>query len=77
MMKHSEIYTRDINDDYSVNMFLTGQLYGCVYKEGSRLFKARYFAPYFGKKISGSRTTQDLHPGLKAGISYVAKISIH
>jgi len=69
-----EIYTRDINDDYSVNMFFKGHVYGCQYKEGSRLFKTHYFAPYFGKRISASKTVQALHPGMKAGVSYIAKI---
>jgi hypothetical protein len=69
-----EIYTRDINDDYSVNMFLKGQVYGCEYEQGSRLFKARYFAPYFDRDISASKTVQDLHPGFQAGVSYIGKI---
>jgi hypothetical protein len=69
-----EIYTRDINDDYSANMFLKGHVYGCQYNEGSRLFKTHYFAPYFGKNISASKTVQALHPDMKAGVSYIAKI---
>ena len=69
-----EIYARDITEDYSVNMFLKGHVYGCSYEEGSRLFKTHYFAPYFGKRISASTTVQNLHPGLQAGISYIAKI---
>jgi hypothetical protein len=47
---------------------LKGHLYGCKYEKSSRLPKAQYFAPYFGRGVSAS------HPGLQEGISYVAKI---
>lgn len=63
-----EIYARDLNDDKTSDFFLKGHLYGCDYKRSSRLPKAQYFAPYFGRKVSRS------HPGLQEGITYVAKI---
>ena len=64
-----EIYSRDINNDETADFFLKGHIYGCKYERGSRLPKAQYFAPYFGRIVSAS------HPGLQEGISYVAKIA--
>jgi hypothetical protein len=63
-----EIYARDINNDETADFFLKGHIYGCAYKMRSRLPKAQYFAPYFGRKVSAS------HPGLQEGVSYIAKI---
>jgi hypothetical protein len=63
-----EIYARDINNDETADFFLKGHVYGCRYETGSRLPKAHYFAPYFGRSVSAS------HPGLQEGVSYIAKI---
>lgn len=64
----AEIYARDINEPVSLALFLKGHLYGCWYKEGSRLPEARYFAPHLGQFVAWAQ------PGIHAGISYVAKI---
>jgi hypothetical protein len=64
-----EIYAREINEEKTLALFLHGQMYGCNYEASSRLPEALYFAPHFGKAIARN------HPGVHAGISYVAKIS--
>jgi hypothetical protein len=63
-----EIYVRDINENESADVFLKGHLYCDYYKASSKIARARYFAPYFGRNVSFS------HPGLQEGVSYVAKI---
>lgn len=63
-----EIYAREINEEKTLSLFLHGQMYGCNYEASSRLPEALYFAPHFGKAIASN------HPGVHAGISYVAKI---
>jgi hypothetical protein len=64
----TEIYAREINNEYTLNFFLKAQMYGCWYEKSSKLAEALYFAPHFGKSIAHN------HPGVTAGISYVAKI---
>lgn len=64
----AEIYARELNEMDSVAVFLQAHLYGCWYKRGSRLPEARYFAPHFGHRIA------TLQPGVKQGISYIARI---
>jgi hypothetical protein len=64
----AEIYARDLNSDETADFFLKGHLYGCPYAKTGRLSELKYFAPYFGRKVS------DSHPGLQEGISYIAKI---
>jgi hypothetical protein len=63
-----EIYAREINEEKTLSLFLHGQMYGCHYEASSRLPEALYFAPHFGNAIASC------HPGVHAGISYVAKI---
>ena len=63
-----EIYAREINEEKTLSLFLHGHMYGCHYEASSRLPEALYFAPHFGKAIALN------HPGIHAGISYVAKI---
>ena len=63
-----EIYAREINEEYTLALFLKGRLYGCYYEKGSRLPEALYFAPHFGQKIARN------YPGVQVGISYIAKI---
>jgi hypothetical protein len=63
-----EIYAREINEEVTLNFFLEARMYGCVYQASSRLPEALYFAPHFGRRIA------DAHPGVKQGISYVARI---
>jgi len=63
-----EVYAREINEPFSLNLFLKAHLYVCWYKDSDRLRRALYFAPHFGKFIGAE------HPGIHPGISYVAKI---
>jgi hypothetical protein len=63
-----EIYAREINEEKTLALFLHGRLYGCDYERGSKITEANYFAPHFGQKIA------NLHPGISAGISYIAQI---
>ena len=63
-----EIYAREINEPTALALFLQARMYGCWYQEGSRMSKALYFAPHFGKSIA------EEEPGVHAGISYVARI---
>ncbi len=63
-----EIYTREINEEKTLNLFLQGRLYNCPYKGGSKITEANYFAPHLGQKIA------NLHPGISVGISYIAQI---
>jgi len=63
-----EIYAREINEEKTLSLFLHSRMYGCNYETSSRLPEALYFAPHFGKAIASN------HPGVHAGISYVAKI---
>jgi hypothetical protein len=62
-----EVYAREINEPLTLALFLKARLYGCNYEANSRLSEALYFAPHFGQTIA--RT-----PGVRAGISYVARI---
>ncbi|HUT57520.1 MAG TPA: hypothetical protein VNA25_06680 [Phycisphaerae bacterium] len=63
-----EIYAREINEEKTLALFLKGCMYGCSYAAGSRLPEALYFAPHFGRAIA------DQHPGVRVGISYIARI---
>ena len=63
-----EIYAREINNEYTLNLFLKAQMYGCYFQKSSKLAEALYFSPHFGKRIARN------HPGVTAGISYIAKI---
>ncbi len=63
-----EIYAREINEEFTLSLFLHGQMYGCDYEPGSSLSEAAYFAPHFGNNIA------NLHPGITLGISYIARI---
>jgi hypothetical protein len=63
-----EIYARDINTEDTLQLFLKGHMYCCYYEKGSALAEALYFAPHFGAFIAKE------HPGVHAGISYVARI---
>ena len=63
-----EIYAREINEPKTLALFLKAQMYGCWYEKGSRLAEALYFAPHFGQTIANA------HPGVRVGISYVARI---
>jgi hypothetical protein len=63
-----EVYAREINEPMTLTLFLKAQLYGCHYEANSMLPEALYFAPHFGQTIA--RT----HPGVRVGISYVARI---
>lgn len=63
-----EVYAREINEPFSLRLFLTAQLYICWYKDSHRLGRALYFAPHFGRFIGTE------HPGIQRGISYVAQI---
>ena len=63
-----EVWAREINNEHTLNLFLKAQMYGCWFQKSSRLAEALYFAPHFGKSIAQN------HPGVTAGISYVAKI---
>lgn len=63
-----EIYAREINERYTLEMFLECRLYGCAYEQGSRLPEALYFAPHFGQSIAKQ------YPGVNVGISYIAQI---
>jgi len=64
----AEIYAREINEPVTLTMFLKGQMYGCDYEKRNRVAEAIYFAPHFGKNIA------DMYPGVRVGISYIAKI---
>ena len=63
-----EIYAREINNEESLNLFLKARIYRCQYQASSRLPEALYFAPHFGRSIAND------HPGVKRGISYIARI---
>ncbi len=63
-----EIYAREINNEESLNLFLKARVYRCKYQASSSLPEALYFAPHFGRSIANA------HPGVKQGISYVARI---
>jgi len=63
-----EIYARELNDEATVTLFLHGRMYGCKYKEGSRLPEALYFAPHFGQSVTAE------YPAINYGISYLAKL---
>ncbi|HTC21731.1 MAG TPA: hypothetical protein VK859_12830 [bacterium] len=63
-----EIYAREINEPITLTMFLKAQMYGCDYEKRNRVADALYFAPHFGKKLAHT------HPGIRVGISYIAKI---
>jgi hypothetical protein len=63
-----EIYAREINEEATLQLFLHGRMYGCTFRETTRLPEALYFAPHFGRRISR------IHPGVREGISYIARI---
>lgn len=63
-----EIYAREINEPITLALFLKAQMYGCRYEANSQLPEALYFAPHFGQTLA--RT----HPGVRVGISYIARI---
>jgi hypothetical protein len=63
-----EIYAREINEEATLALFLKARMYGCQYQASGRLPEALYFAPHFGRSIA------DAHPGVKQGISYIARI---
>jgi len=63
-----EIYAREINEEWTLALFLKARIYGCDYQKGSRLAEALYFAPHFGQRIARN------HPGVQVGISYIASI---
>jgi hypothetical protein len=64
-----EVYARDVNKLPNMSLFLQAQVYFC--KANDNIYKCSYFAPYFGNKIS------TISPGIKEGLSYVAKIENH
>lgn len=66
--KTVEIYAREINNEETLALFLKAQMYGCDFEKHSRLAEALYFAPHFGQRIARN------HPGVHAGISYIARI---
>ena len=63
-----EVYAREINEVVTLELFLKAHLYGCKYQPGSRLAEALYFAPHLGAQVSSE------HPGIRAGISYLARV---
>jgi len=63
-----EIYAREINEPVTLGIFLKAQMYGCDYEKRNRVAESLYFAPHFGKSIAKK------HPGIRVGISYIAKI---
>lgn len=65
---NTEVFIRNLNEEYSTNLFLLGHLYACPFEKSERRYEALYFAPIFGGKIT------KLHPGVKKGVSYIAKI---
>jgi hypothetical protein len=66
--KALEVYAREINNEETLALFLKARMYGCNYEKRSLLAEALYFAPHFGKWIARN------HPGIRAGISYIASI---
>lgn len=46
-----EIYAREINEPVTLELFIKGQIYGCVYEKRNKVAEAQYFAPHFGDKI--------------------------
>ena len=64
-----EVYARDVNKLTNMSLFLQAQVYFCKAKDN--MYKCSYFTPYFGNKIS------TISPGIKEGLSYVAKIESH
>lgn len=66
--KPTEIYLREINDVESYKLFIRGQLYNCRFVINSNLYKAIYFAPHFGEKLSCK------YEGVENGISWIARI---
>lgn len=63
-----EIYAREINEPVTLELFLKGHIYGCVYEKNNKVKRAQYFAPHFGASIAKQQ------PGIFIGISYVAKV---
>jgi len=63
-----EIYAREINREDTLKLFLHAHMYVCPYQKSRRLAEALYFAPHFGQRIARK------HPGIQAGISYIAKV---
>ncbi|MEJ5361155.1 MAG: hypothetical protein WHV26_03750 [Spirochaetota bacterium] len=63
-----EIYAREVNKEPFLTFFLKGHTYFCKFEKSSNISKCSYFAPHFGKEIS------KVSPGIKEGISYIAKI---
>lgn len=67
--KEKDVYARDVNKEPYLSLFLKGHVYFCKYNEN--IYKCSYFAPYFGNQISV------ISPGVKEGMSYIAKIYAH
>mgnify|MGYP001157848579 FL=1 len=67
--KGKDVYARDVNKEPYLSLFLKGHVYFCKYNEN--IYKCSYFAPYFGNQISV------ISPGVKEGMSYIAKIYEH
>ena len=63
-----EIYAREINEPTTLELFIKGHIYGCMYEKSNKVVRALYFAPHFGASIAWEQ------PGIFAGISYVARI---
>jgi hypothetical protein len=68
MKEPVEVYARDVNKEYTLDLFLQAHLYHCWFARNSRLPEAQYFAPHFGWSLACKRA------GVLQGISYVAKI---
>ena len=66
--KPVEVYARDLGDPGSVRLFLAFGLYFCSFKANSRLAQALYFAPYLSRKGAA------VYPGLREGMSHIARI---
>jgi len=67
--KEKDVYARDVNKEPYLSLFLKAHVYFCKFNEN--IYKCSYFAPYFGNQIS------IISPGVKEGMSYVAKIYDH
>jgi hypothetical protein len=63
-----EIYAREINEPVTLELFIKGRIYGCVYEKRNKVAEAQYFAPHFGDKIDRQKR------GISTGISYVARV---
>ena len=63
-----EVYARPVNALPALDLFLRAKLYECNYAARGSVAGALYFAPYFGRELERA------YPGIRRGISYVAKI---